>query len=569
MTVQRDVALGTPGNAVAFGDDPGVLVDSGVRPGAGTTGPTGPTGAAGATGPGVGSTGPTGSIGPTGPAGSTGATGAGATGPAGTAGVTGPTGATGATGAGPTGSTGPTGAGGAAGATGPTGSGVGPTGPTGAAGGAGATGPTGSTGAGSGGTYNYQTPSTGFSVTIGSGVSDLILNPSGTLATGTVTMPASPTDGQVTGISSTQAITALTVSPNAGQSIFGAFTGMAANGFGRWRYVLGVTTWFRIGALLLGMLLLGHHVKADVLPPPNSQLGACLANQSNTLTTISPINDQSGAGTAIISLMGCETVKVGAFTYTLAQAGTTGFPANWGVCLLNIGSGPATVTTTTSLFKGASGTTTLTIQPNQWACPISDGTDYPTGTGGSPNFANPSAAMACNSVVNGGATTAMRSDGSPALPTTAVTAGSYSVGNFTVDACGRITLASSGLAVNNAWTKGQAVTPDTATSCGTQSAGGTMTPDFSVSNSCQATFGAGNLTGANPTNVKAGQFYIIELTQDGVGSRTVTWNNAFDWGSVGAPTLTTTASKTDQISCYAAAASGANSLHCLIAIKAL
>ena len=57
MTVQRDVVLGTPGNAVAFGDDPGVLIDSGVRPGSG--GPTGPTGPGG----------PTGSGGPTGPTG--------------------------------------------------------------------------------------------------------------------------------------------------------------------------------------------------------------------------------------------------------------------------------------------------------------------------------------------------------------------------------------------------------------------------------------------------------------------------------------------------------------------
>jgi collagen triple helix repeat protein len=84
--------------------------DSSGPPGA--AGPIGATGAAGLQG----ATGPTGSTGPTGLQGPTGATGAtGATGPTGV-GPTGPTGATGATGVGTTGPTGATGSTGAAGA---------------------------------------------------------------------------------------------------------------------------------------------------------------------------------------------------------------------------------------------------------------------------------------------------------------------------------------------------------------------------------------------------------------------------------------------------------------------
>ena len=112
-------------------------------------GPTGPTGTAGPTGPGVGATGPTGPTGPTGttgaggPTGPTGTTGAGGpTGPTGTTGATGPTGPTGVTG--PTGPTGATGVGGPTGPTGTTGVG-GPTGPTGTTGATGPTGPTGPT----------------------------------------------------------------------------------------------------------------------------------------------------------------------------------------------------------------------------------------------------------------------------------------------------------------------------------------------------------------------------------------------------------------------------------------
>lgn len=100
------------------------------------TGITGPTGTTGATGPATGVTGLTGATGPVGVIGATGSDGP--TGPQGTAGLAGAAGAIGATGE--TGATGPVGA------AGPTGA-IGPTGPTGAAGAIGATGPTGATGA--------------------------------------------------------------------------------------------------------------------------------------------------------------------------------------------------------------------------------------------------------------------------------------------------------------------------------------------------------------------------------------------------------------------------------------
>jgi hypothetical protein len=39
--------------------------------------------------------------------------------------------------------------------------------------------------------------------------------------------------------------------------------------------------------------------------------------------------------------------------------------------------------------------------------------------------------------------------------------------------------------------------------------------------------------------------YILRVTQDGTGSRTLAYNAAFKFGTAGAPVLTTTASKTD------------------------
>jgi hypothetical protein len=95
--------------------------------------------------------------------------------------------------------------------------------------------------------YSKQVPTTGFSITIANTVNSLILNPAGTLATGTVTMPATPQDGQTVTIASTQIVTALTVSANTGQTLSGTITTIAANGFATWQYVLADTNWYRVG----------------------------------------------------------------------------------------------------------------------------------------------------------------------------------------------------------------------------------------------------------------------------------------------------------------------------------
>jgi hypothetical protein len=55
------------------------------------------------------------------------------------------------------------------------------------------------------------------------------------------------------------------------------------------------------------------------------------------------------------------------------------------------------------------------------------------------------------------------------------------------------------------------------------------------------------LTLSNPVT---GSVYIIRLKQDATGSRFVTWPGTVDWGSAGAPTLTTTAERSDLIALY-------------------
>lgn len=92
--------------------------------------------------------------------------------------------------------------------------------------------------------FSLQAPTTGFSITIADGVQRLVLNPAGTLATGTVVMPATPINGQLIFISSSETITALTLSANAGQTMFAnAPTTLVAAGSIGLIYDLGSTTW--------------------------------------------------------------------------------------------------------------------------------------------------------------------------------------------------------------------------------------------------------------------------------------------------------------------------------------
>ena len=72
----------------------------------------------------------------------------------------------------------------------------------------------------------------------------------------------------------------------------------------------------------------------------------------------------------------------------------------------------------------------------------------------------------------------------------------------------------------------------------------TQTFDVSSGSRFAWTLGA-NRTMSTPTNVPDGALIWLFVTQDATGSRTVTWPTNFRWSGASAPTLTTTAAKTD------------------------
>lgn len=99
----------------------------------------------------------------------------------------------------------------------------------------------------------YAAPSaTAFNVQIAPPVAGesvlLLLTPTGTFATGTITLPAVATciDGQELLCSCTQIVTALTVAPN-GATLNGAPTALAANGFFNMRFDGVTKAWYRVG----------------------------------------------------------------------------------------------------------------------------------------------------------------------------------------------------------------------------------------------------------------------------------------------------------------------------------
>ena len=74
--------------------------------------------------------------------------------------------------------------------------------------------------------------------------------------------------------------------------------------------------------------------------------------------------------------------------------------------------------------------------------------------------------------------------------------------------------------------------------------GSTVSWDVSTEDVAKVTL-AGNRTLAAPTNATTGQFISLLIIQDGTGSRTLTWNAAYEFAADTAPTLTTTAAKGD------------------------
>lgn len=104
---------------------------------------------------------------------------------------------------------------------------------------------------GAGGT-SISVQVTAFSFTVPAGITNVLFTPAGTLATGTVVFPAtaSVADGQNLRISSTQTITALTLTAGSGQTINNSPTALTVSTTAPYGYEfifnVAALTWFRL-----------------------------------------------------------------------------------------------------------------------------------------------------------------------------------------------------------------------------------------------------------------------------------------------------------------------------------
>lgn len=92
-----------------------------------------------------------------------------------------------------------------------------------------------------------QAPLTGASYVIPNDCNFLVVAPAGTIAAYTLTMPAAPSDEQEVALSTTQVITALTMAASGTDTLRAGLTAGSVNGFAKWKYSKGDTTWYRVG----------------------------------------------------------------------------------------------------------------------------------------------------------------------------------------------------------------------------------------------------------------------------------------------------------------------------------
>ena len=205
--------------------------------------------------------------------------------------------------------------------------------------------------------YDYQVLTTGFSYTFAAGTQVLVINPAGTLATGTITMPAAPSDGMTITVESTQQVTALTMSGNGG-TVVGAAVQLIPNQPLSWVYRSTGTTWYPFS---------GGAGRASALVS-----GTSVASTSGTSIDFTGIpswvkritvmfSGVSTSGTSIVQIQ----LGTGSTTYT-----TTGYTGatQTNSTIINSTTGFATSSSRTAVQTQSGLATISNLSSNIWSC---------------------------------------------------------------------------------------------------------------------------------------------------------------------------------------------------------
>jgi hypothetical protein len=130
---------------------------------------------------------------------------------------------------------------------------------------------------------NLYVPGTGFNITVPTPVSNdqwMLLQPAGTLATGTITLPLNTgvPDGTTVLITTTQEITSLTIALNGATAIFGGVTSLAAGTATAIRFYQPTNSWYQINA----ETVYAAGVQTWLANPTSANLRAAVTDETGT-----------------------------------------------------------------------------------------------------------------------------------------------------------------------------------------------------------------------------------------------------------------------------------------------
>jgi hypothetical protein len=172
---------------------------------------------------------------------------------------------------------------------------------------------------------NLYVPGSGFNITVPTPVSNdqwMLLQPAGTLATGTITLPLNTgvPDGTSVLITTTQEITSLTIALNGATAIYGGVTSLAAGTATAIRFYQPTNSWYQINA----ETVYAAGIQTFLATPSSANLRAAMTDETGTgllvfnttPTLVTPILGIPTSGT----LTNCTGLPIG--------TGVSGLAAN-------------------------------------------------------------------------------------------------------------------------------------------------------------------------------------------------------------------------------------------------
>jgi hypothetical protein len=170
---------------------------------------------------------------------------------------------------------------------------------------------------------NLYVPSAGFNITVPTPVSNdqwMLLQPAGTLASGTITLPLNTgvPDGTSVLITTTQEITSLTIALNGATAIFGGVSFLGAGTATAIRFYQPTNSWYQINA----DAVYGTNVQAFLAVPSSANLRAAMTDETGTGSLVFATTP-----TLVTPVITNPTVTTGTFTNPTVTTGTFTSPA--------------------------------------------------------------------------------------------------------------------------------------------------------------------------------------------------------------------------------------------------